>query len=175
MEKIKTNIYLVRHGEKNLDGSSLSRNGIRQSKYLSKRLKKLKFDKVYSSDLKRCTQTAEIVNKPHRMKIITDDALREVKGEVKDFPDKHKKEIKLIKFFWDRVSFEGGNILIVGSGTVNRILISLALKINPKNSRFVQVPTGVTHFEVISKDKTRIEYVNDLSHLPERLKKRQAY
>jgi broad specificity phosphatase PhoE len=175
MDEVKTNIYLLRHGEKNKDGTALSKNGIKQANYLAKRLKKIKFNKIYSSDLGRCIQTAEIVSKYHPYEIIYDKKLREVEGKVKDYPENHKKEIKIINSFWNKLTKEKGNILVVASGNFNRILIALALKINPKNSRFVQNPTGLTHFEFINKNKTRIEYINDLSHLPEKLKKRQAH
>jgi broad specificity phosphatase PhoE len=175
MEKVKTNIYLLRHGEKNSNGSGLSRDGIKQSRYLARRLKKIKFDGIYSSELARCKQTVEILNKLHKKKIVFTDLINEVKGEVKDFPEKHKTEIKKIKSFWEEITKQEGTILIVGSGTVNRILISFAMGISPKNSRFVQIPTGLTHLEFINKNKTRFVYVNDLSHLPKHLKKRQAY
>jgi len=174
MNDVKVNIYLLRHGEKNKDGTALSKNGIVQSKYLAKRLKDINFNKIYSSDLVRCKQTAEIISKSHSTKIIFDESLREIEGKVKEFPDKHAKEIKIIKSFWNKITKENGNILIVASGNFNRVLIAIAMGINPFFSKFVQTPTGLTHFEFINKNKTRIEYVNDTSHLPRKLNKRQA-
>ena len=175
MDDVKVNIYLLRHGEKNKDGTALSKNGIIQTSHLSKRLKDIKFNKIYSSDLVRCKQTAEIISKNHPTKIIFDESLREVKGKVKEFPEKHPKEIKIIKSFWNKVTKEKGNILVVASGNFNRVLIAIAMGISPSISRFVQTPTGLTHFEFINKNKTRIEYVNNTSHLPRKLNKRQAY
>ncbi len=175
MNDVKVNIYLLRHGEKNKDGTALSKNGLEQASYLAKRLKDIEFNKIYSSDLVRCKQTAEVISKHHPVKIIFDEILREVEGKVKEFPEKHKKEIKIIESFWNKITKEKGNVLVVASGNFNRILIALALKISPTNSRFVQTPTGLTHLEFINKNKTRVEYVNDTSHLPEKLRKRQAY
>jgi broad specificity phosphatase PhoE len=175
MDDVKVNIYLLRHGEKNEDGSALSKNGVKQASYLAKKLKKIEFNKIYSSDLSRCMQTAEIVSKYHPADIIYDKSLREVEGKVKEFPEKHPKEIKTIKSFWNKVTKEKGNILVVASGNFNRILIALALKISPTNSRFVQTPTGLTHLEFMNNGNTRIEYVNNTSHLSIKLNKRQAY
>ena len=175
LEKVKVNIYLIRHGEKNPDGFSLSVKGKKQVEHLFKKFKKIKFDKIYSSDLNRCVETAKIVSKYHKKDVIYDKNLREVGGNVKDFFEKFPKEIKNIRSFWNKVTKDKGNILIVSSGNLNRILISIALKIKPINSRFVQNPTGLTRFEYINKNKTRIVCVNDLSHLPEKLKIRQAY
>ena len=175
MNDVKVNIYLLRHGEKNKDGTALSKNGIKQASYLAKKLKDIKFNKIYSSDLVRCKQTAEIISKNHPTKIIFDESLREVEGKVKESPEKYPKEMKVIKSFWKKVTKEKGNILVVASGNFNRVLIAIAMGINPSISRFVQTPTGLTHFEFINKNKTRIEYVNDTSHLPRKLNKRQAY
>lgn len=63
-------LFLIRHGEtdytlhrkycgqKNIP---LNANGIKQANYLRTKLKNIKIDKVYSSDLKRAFQTAKIV------------------------------------------------------------------------------------------------------------------
>jgi broad specificity phosphatase PhoE len=174
-EEVKVNIYLIRHGEKSEDGSSLTERGSKQVLFLSKRLAKIGLNKIISSDIPRCIATTKTISKYIKTNIVFDEGLREVEGFVKEHPEKHKQEIRKIQVFWNRVTKERGNVLLVGSGNVNRILIALALKINPKNSRFVQNPTGLTHLEYINKNRTRIAFVNDMSHLPESLKERQAY
>ncbi|PIN89369.1 hypothetical protein COU60_04420 [Candidatus Pacearchaeota archaeon CG10_big_fil_rev_8_21_14_0_10_34_76] len=175
-DKIKLNIYLVRHGEKSEDGSTLSKRGHLQVKLLAKRLKKVGIHRIYSSDLERCRLSAEAVSKLVGHKIIYDKSLREVEGKVKENPSKYPREIEKIRKFWTRLtSKEKGNILVVGSGNVNRVIIAAALGIDPKKSRFVQNPAGLTHFEYINKNKTRIVCINDLSHLPESLRMRQSY
>jgi broad specificity phosphatase PhoE len=175
MGDIKLNIYLVRHGEKNKNGTSLSSRGLKQADFLGKELKKIKFDKIYSSDLERCKLTIEKISKYIKGDIIYDSNLREVKGKVKEYPEKYPTEIKKIKRFWNKVMKDKGNVLIVGSGNLNRILIGLAMGINPKDSRFVQIPTGLTHMEVYNKNKILFVCVNSTSHLPEKLRFRQAY
>ncbi len=64
-------IYVVRHGKTEFNEKSmiightnvpLSSAGIHQIKCLGNKLSKIKFDAIYSSDLERAKQTAEIIN-----------------------------------------------------------------------------------------------------------------
>ena len=63
-------IYLVRHGQTdwNLEGRyqgridiKLNSKGIEQAKEIKEKLKEIKFDKVFSSPLKRALETAQII------------------------------------------------------------------------------------------------------------------
>ncbi len=62
-------IYLVRHGETNLNAKDvyqfpdtlLSKTGLKQSKSLANRFKNIKVDKIFSSPYKRTIQTAEMI------------------------------------------------------------------------------------------------------------------
>lgn len=67
---MKTRLILIRHGETNYNlnsiycgfsNPSLNKKGVTQAKKLAKRLKGLKVDKVYASDLRRACKTAEII------------------------------------------------------------------------------------------------------------------
>jgi broad specificity phosphatase PhoE len=78
-------LYLIRHGKSTwnetgrIQGQTdvpLSEEGIRQAEALAKRLKHWSCDTVYSSDLKRAMQTAEIALPNHE--IISDERLREI-------------------------------------------------------------------------------------------------
>lgn len=82
----KTKIYLIRHGETiwNATGrfqgqqdSPLNETGIRQAQALAKRLRNKPFFAIYSSDLGRAHQTAEILAEPHSQPVIPDERLRE--------------------------------------------------------------------------------------------------
>lgn len=169
--KKELNIYIIRHGEKIGDESGLTKIGKKQVKLLTKRLSKLKINKIYSSDLQRCKETAEIIKKQIKIPIIFEKALREVSNKVKEYPEKHKKEIKNIKKFWGKLHKKTGNILLVSSGIVNRILLSFALKIDPSNANFMQYPTGLTRIEKNYKKKRyRIWHINDTSHLTDKLR-----
>jgi broad specificity phosphatase PhoE len=79
-------IYLVRHGrtdwneKKLVQGHTdipLNLEGQTSAKELAKELKKIKFDKVYASDLSRAKQTAEIIALEHQLAVETTKALRE--------------------------------------------------------------------------------------------------
>jgi broad specificity phosphatase PhoE len=67
-------LYVVRHGETEdnitniLQGhlpGKLTKEGIRQAEKIAKRLRHEKFDAIYSSDLKRAVDTAEIITQHH--------------------------------------------------------------------------------------------------------------
>jgi probable phosphoglycerate mutase len=81
-----TEIIAIRHGETewnrigrqqgHLD-SNLTRHGIRQAKLVARHLKNTYFDSIYCSDLGRAAQTAGIIAKRLKVKIIKESGLRE--------------------------------------------------------------------------------------------------
>lgn len=84
---LKTRIYLVRHGETSWNAGGkfqghsdipLSDVGRQQAKALAKRLQGHKIDAVYSSDLSRARETAEIIAEPHRLTVNYLPELREI-------------------------------------------------------------------------------------------------
>jgi len=86
MNKNYCTIYLTRHGEtewnekKLIQGHtdiSLNTKGKEQAKLLGKQLKDIDFDVVFSSDLLRAANSAEIIFKEKEMKVIKIKALRE--------------------------------------------------------------------------------------------------
>lgn len=83
----KTTIILVRHGQSlgNLNriflghtDMGLSELGVLQAKATGNRLKTLKIDKIYSSDLIRAYDTALFIANEHKLPVITSIMLREV-------------------------------------------------------------------------------------------------
>ena len=101
-----TTILLARHGETdwNREGrwqgwadAPLNETGRAQARELADQLRSTPFDAVYSSDLSRAHETAEIVAAPHGMPVIPDPGLREIdvgswsgltRAELKErFPD----------------------------------------------------------------------------------------
>ena len=81
-----TTFYLVRHGEtesnvkKIIQGQSdspLTKKGINEIKHIDKKLKGVKFDYAFSSDLLRAKRTAEIIALEHKLAIQTNKLLRE--------------------------------------------------------------------------------------------------
>ena len=80
-------IYLIRHGqtdwnvERRIQGQTdipLNINGKKQAEEASVEISNLKIDKIFSSDLSRAKETAEIINKKVGAKITYDKRLREV-------------------------------------------------------------------------------------------------
>ena len=82
----RTQIIIVRHGETlwNINGirqghldSSLTESGRAQARALGERLKRERFDALYSSDLGRAVQTAQMIAELSGHEIVTDLRLRE--------------------------------------------------------------------------------------------------
>lgn len=81
------NIYLLRHGQTNLnrDGKfqgaadkDLNEFGKIQAELLGKRIQKCNIDLIYSSDLKRVIETSKIINSYVNTDIIIKKELREI-------------------------------------------------------------------------------------------------
>lgn len=137
-------IYIVRHGETNYNVEGryagridvpLNDNGIKQAYLIKEKLKDIKFDKVFSSPLKRAYETATIIC-GDKYNIIKDDRLIErsngelegrLKKEIKEYIDfndinENRFDIENIVDFRKRVkeyidyildNYRGKNILIV--------------------------------------------------------------
>jgi broad specificity phosphatase PhoE len=82
-----TTLLLARHGETdwNREGRwqgwadpPLNETGRAQARELADQLRATPFDAVYSSDLKRARETAEILAAPHRVPVVVDPGLREI-------------------------------------------------------------------------------------------------
>ncbi len=79
-------LYLVRHGQTDWNTGGLTQGqtdiplnseGIKQAQNLAKKLRSIKFDAVFSSDLVRAKKTAEIIAREREMAIETTKLLRE--------------------------------------------------------------------------------------------------
>lgn len=128
-------IYLMRHGltpwnyESRFQGNTdieLSPEGIKQAKALQGRLTTEKLDAIYSSDLTRALQTAEIVAKPHGLEVRTKPGLREIHFGVwegltyKDLEREYPQELKT----W----LEAPHLLAVPQGETFAMLQDRAIK-----------------------------------------------
>lgn len=104
-------IYLVRHGETqwNIEhriqghkDSPLTQKGREQASFLGEKLKNVHFDAVFSSDLGRARQTAELITLSKKMAIQTTQALRERSfgpNEGMSFEKHHESLKKLLEKF----------------------------------------------------------------------------
>jgi len=82
-----TRLIIVRHAESEHNSlnkiqghhdSKLSAKGIRQARKLARRIRRLKIDKIYSSDLGRAYATTLEVTRHTRLPIVRDPLLREI-------------------------------------------------------------------------------------------------
>ena len=143
-QKFSTNkYYILRHAEaenitKGLYSSwpekkplSLTKKGKRQAQKIAKILKEKNIDLIFSSDLKRCKETAEIIAKELGLKVIYDKKLREIdQGELNGKPTKEAGR------FWDPE-----NKLSVFEFTLRRIKIPA-----PKGESFLDVRKRMLNF-----------------------------
>lgn len=164
-------IYLTRHGETHFNrkrmmqgqlDTNLTDLGVTQAINISNRLKGFSFSKIYSSDLKRASDTANQINLFHGLNIIFDDRLREThfgdfQGKTQDEVDwdslegdfldrkpnggeSKRDHINRVKNFLDELSYDD-DILIVSHGGTMRCLFHILLeeemdlfKVRPKNT-----------------------------------------
>ena len=182
-------IILVRHGEsEHNSGKTTSRNSLLtkkgriQAMHLGKRLKKerIKIDRIYTSGLERSKHTADIISKIIKVPVKKDFT------ELNEYHEGFLK-IPLIKYFNLRIrrlkkllkeitrdKEKDKTILIVAHGITNRIIIGHLLKIPIGRHllRFIHHNnTGLSILSWSKKHKNwRLESMNDVSHLPKRLK-----
>lgn len=152
-------LILVRHGETDLNVKNiyfgnlnppLNEKGKAQAQKTKKIIEKIEYEKIYSSDLERAKETAEIINIKNK-KIIFSANLRELNfgifeghsyEELKNkFPNEIKKSEKnwktynyetgesveelqkrVIKFVEENISFDEDTILVAHWGVINVIL-----------------------------------------------------
>jgi len=198
-----TKLILIRHSETDYNLESrycgysnlpLNNKGIWQAQRLSVRLKDIKIDRVYSSDLKRAYQTAEIIFKNNSIERMAD--FREMNFGIfeglkyEDIIKKHPKlyrnwindpmKIKipngeglkdLSKRVKERLSsilskYEDKTLALVTHGGPIRIILCDVLKYNLK--MFWQMEQEVGALNIIDYDKgfsPDIIKMNDISHL----------
>jgi alpha-ribazole phosphatase/probable phosphoglycerate mutase len=81
-------LFIVRHGEteankKDIDAGPLdyhlTKKGVKEASFIAKTISKVKIDAVYSSPVYRAVETAEILARPHKLKVKTLEELTEAK------------------------------------------------------------------------------------------------
>ena len=84
---MQTEIILIRHGttawnkDKKFQGTKdieLNEDGIREAERLQDYFRNHSLDKIYTSDLKRASVTAETISVPHNLEVIPKNKLREL-------------------------------------------------------------------------------------------------
>jgi len=197
-------LYLVRHGEtiENSKGiiqghlpGKLSEKGIKQAQRIGNRLKDVKFDAVFSSDLFRARETTGYIVEFHPYTdVVFTEQLREVdmganqgktKNELKwkeDFREKYippaggestEELYRRAKDFLKNVliNYSGKNVLAVSHGGTIKAFVSILTGI-PKEKVFSvehQNNTGLTIFSIKDDLTNDIILLNDVEHLDDEL------
>ncbi|MGB2814698.1 MAG: histidine phosphatase family protein [Dehalococcoidales bacterium] len=154
------NVAEVFRGQIDID---LSETGVKQAKLLAEYLSTSAIEAVYSSPLKRARETAEIIARPHKLKVNADPDLidfdfgqwqglshEEVKEKYEDLYTKwvtHPEQVsmpggesledvarRVIRFRNRIIAGHHGIILIVGHRVVNKIMLCTMLGLD--NSHF---------------------------------------
>jgi len=195
-------LILTRHGEtiENKKGIAqgwlpghLSSLGKKQVGLLAKRLKEIKIDSIYTSDLARAYDTAKEIAKYHKnSKLIKDRRLRErhlgPKIEGKVWPKIQKvvtgssraanipHSLETHAEFWRRINsfyrfilkkYNDETILVVGHGGSTCFLDGMIHKLNLEKSLKIKLQknTAISEYEINKNGKVKIIRINCDKHL----------
>ena len=196
-------IYLIRHGEafpasseyfceeKQTMNPPLTPKGIEQARKLSSRLKEVKFDKIYVSDLDRAMQTANILTSVINAEIVISEQFREIDmGEIfkkswSAFPELyakwslHEEDIPYPNGengadVWHRCKQEIDNItalnynriaIVSHGGTIRSIVCGVLGIPQQKRFYFGMPPENASISIVYYKEEFFLHTFNDYSHL----------
>lgn len=169
-------IYFVRHGQtiwnvekrfQGLSDSPLTELGITQAKLLDEKLKNIKFDKFYSTSLKRAYDTANYIKGNREQKVeIFDDFVEISMGDMEgikqeDFKKLYPEQVK--NFFFNQLeydpsSFGGESFLEVRERVIRGL--NKFIELNKNYERVLVVSHGATL-------KTLLHYISgkDISTL----------
>ncbi|WDD89908.1 histidine phosphatase family protein [Fusobacterium nucleatum] len=169
-------IYFVRHGQtiwnvekrfQGLSDSPLTELGITQAKLLGEKLKDIKFDKFYSTSLKRAYDTANYIKGNRKQKVeIFDDFVEISMGDMEgikqeDFKKLYPEQVKNFffnQFEYDPSSFGGESFLEVRERVIRGL--NKFIELNKNYERVLVVSHGATL-------KTLLHYISgkDISTL----------
>lgn len=204
-------IFLIRHGETDFnklskewgqeDSAELNDWGQEQAEKIAQRLKITKFDKLFSSDLKRAMQTSEKIAKACKIEIIQDERLREYNpGEVDPSSEKWVEKYKellatgMLKYeirpfggenIWDLIkrtqSFlesmqqEEGTIAIISHSGVNAAFMNLSQ--GREKDDFLSIKQDNTCINILdfNGEKWTMKVVNDSKHTDDLLPEKKVY
>ena len=199
-----TRILLVRHGETELQSSlrywgktdvALGPVGLHQAEQLRDRLAMERIDFIYSSELKRAADTADIIAARHNLKVITCPELREVdfgRLEGLEFNEIHTQFPEVEKMWLARdpalvypdgeslIDFENRvmtienrlnnhraneTILVIAHAGVLRTLICQLLGLEMKNHWSLRVDLASLSIIETYPEINMLCLLNDVSHL----------
>jgi probable phosphoglycerate mutase len=202
----KTLLTLVRHGEtewnvnmrlQGMQNSKLTSLGKHQIELLADTLKYSFFDAIISSDLKRAMQTADVINKHHKLVIEKNENLRErnfgifeglTREEIQDkYSRAHKEYLERrdnyripqgesLNEFYNRVVNElnlvvtnnlGKRILIVSHGGILDCVMRMVFDYPLSSRRCFSISNAAINILSVIEGKWSIEQWGNVDHLKE--------
>lgn len=193
-----TEIYLIRHcqpdykkekklGEKNMP---LSKRGLEQRKFLTKKLSTIKIDRVYSSEIVRALETADTYSKAKKKKIFIDARLNEIDWthwvKVKYFNMSEKTREKKLKQYrvldkqLDEIQTiarrvladiyrnnKGKSVAIFSHGNFIKALVTGIINADIIGFLSLEIfQSSITKLLVDRDGFVTINYINNVDHLP---------
>lgn len=193
-----TEVYLIRHcnpdyslesklGERHIP---LSKMGIEQRRYLTKKLMTLNLSRVYSSGINRAQETALLYAKQSKKEITVDDRLNEINwknwSRIKYFNMSEKMRAKHLKHYRDldtqlnkmqviarRVLADifkknkGHQVAVFSHGNFIKALLTGILNADVIGFLSLEIFQSSISKLVIDRDGyIKISFINDVSHLP---------
>lgn len=200
-------IYLVRHAQKDTSSKDtvkehyhrgLTDIGLQQAELLAEKLSPYSINKIYSSDMLRAVQTANVVvDELHFESLLQKERnLREADPCIDpNYPNREEVKIKcwsdwnfkpengesynegkdrFSKYFWNNIvakNDDKDNILVVSHGRVMRLFLSDFLEDGEKSIKEIYKHVAITEL-FVDKDKKTLKVMkyNDNSYLPDKLK-----
>lgn len=193
-----TEIFLIRHchpdysqekklGERNMP---LSKNGLEQRRFLTKKLLTINFDKLYSSEMLRARETAASYVKKKNKELIIDERLNEIDWtrwlRIAYFKmsertrEKKIKNRKILDRQLDQMQTvarraladiykknKGKKIALFSHGNFIKSLITGILNADVIGFLSLEIfQSSITKLIIDSNASVKIAYINDVSHLP---------
>jgi broad specificity phosphatase PhoE len=183
-----TEIYIIRHAKTEMNEKkmiighldpSILPSAATNIKKIAKRLRKIKFDAIYSSDLKRAYQTAKIIseNLEYPARIVKSPEIREIdygilSGKLKedakkDYPDYHdnigfinpngesfKRVYSRVTLFLNKIAKKHGKFLVVTHSGCIRAIYSYCNNNNFEDNINMKVPHDII-IKCVIKDKNK--------------------
>jgi broad specificity phosphatase PhoE len=198
LRKPYTEVYLIRHchpdyslgkkvGEYNMP---LSKTGLRQRRYLTKKLLTLKINKIYSSGLARSRETAAAFALKARHKVVIDKRFDEIHWSdwyrIKYFNMSEKERVKKLQRYLnldrslDRTQTrarkaladifknnKGKRIAVFSHGNFIKTLLTSILNADVIGFLSLEVfQSSISKFVIDRDGYIKISYINDATHLP---------
>ncbi len=193
-----TEVFLIRHchpdyttekkvGERKM---KLSKNGLRQRKFLTKKLLTMKFDRIYASEIVRAQETAALYVKEAKKQITFDERLNEIDWthwyKVKYFNMSEKNREKKLKHYraldrrLDKMQVaarralediykqnKGKRIALFSHGNFIKALVTGVLSADVIGFLSLEIfQSSITKLIIDRNGYVKIGYINDVSHLP---------